>query len=120
MVDTVLYNKKNIDYVAKKIIDNKIDLGAVVCFKILPKKIWDLPKYKTINLHYSLLYSYGGPNPVEWQLYNGEKYTGASVHYISKEIDKGALIAQNKIKMPQFKFILNVYNKLEPVGKKQC
>ena len=38
--------------------------------------------------------------------------------FVSKEIDKGALIAQDKIKMPKFKFILNVYNKLEPVGKK--
>ena len=67
-------------------------------------------------MHYSLLYSYGGPNPVEWQVHNKEKYTGVSVHFISNKIDRGKLIVQKKTEMPQPCKNYLVYKKLDPIG----
>ena len=56
------------------------------------------------------MYSYKGPNPVEWQLYNNEKETGVSIHFISNKIDEGNIIVQEKIAIPIIKLL--VYPKL--------
>ena len=84
-IKTIFYNKKNLDILIENLKENNIELGITAGFTVIPKKIWDFPKYKFINLHYSLLYSYGGPNPIEWQLHNKEKETGVTVHFISNK-----------------------------------
>ena len=58
------------------------------------------PKYKTINIHYSLLPSYRGPNPVLAQILKNEKYTGISIHYVSDVIDDGNNIIAQTDKIP--------------------
>lgn len=117
-VTSVLYNKKKLDKITESLINNNIDLGVVACFTILPKKIWNLPKYKMINMHYSLLYSYAGPNPVQWQIHNKEKKTGVTVHFITNKIDQGKIVVQKEILMPTIRSSLLVYKKLKPVGQK--
>ena len=67
-------------------------------------------------MHYSLLYSYGGPTPVEWQVHNKEKTTGVSVHFISSKIDRGKIIVQQKTEMPEPCKNHLVYKKLDPIG----
>lgn len=116
-VKTVFYNKKRVDNIIEHLNKEEIELSVVACFPIIPKKIWDLPKYKTINMHYSLLYSYGGPNPVEWQIHNNEQYTGVSVHYVIDKIDGGKIIIQKKMKMPKFKIKFYIFTKLNKLGK---
>ena len=82
----IVYDKKNINLIINSLKYFNIDLGITYFFPILSKKIWEVPKYNIINVHYSLLYSYGGPNPVEWQLYNNEKESGITIHFISNKI----------------------------------
>ena len=55
----------------------KVDLQIIYSFYIIPKILYMHPKYKTINIHYSLLPSYRGPNPVLAQILRNEKYTGS-------------------------------------------
>lgn len=109
----ISYNKSK---VKNALIKYNIDLGITACFKILPISIFSVPKYGFINIHYSLLPSYGGPCPVEWQLYNREKWTGVSIHFITKNIDMGSIIVQEKIKIPIFNR-LKIYKKLNQLGK---
>lgn len=116
-VDCILYQKKNIDKIVNILKKKNIDLGAVACFTILPKKIWNLPKYKMINMHYSLLYSYAGPNPILWQIHNKEIYTGVTVHFISNKIDKGKIIIQEKTTIPKSMSVFMTYRKLKPIGQ---
>jgi methionyl-tRNA formyltransferase len=58
------------------------------------------PKYKTINIHYSLLPSFRGPNPLLAQILKNEKYTGISIHYVSDIIDDGDNIIAQTDKVP--------------------
>ncbi|VVU95215.1 Formyl transferase [seawater metagenome] len=116
-IKTLFYDKKKIDNIIEELKKEDIELGITAGFPIIPEKLWKLPKFKFINLHYSLLYSYGGPNPVEWQIHNKEKETGVTVHFISNKIDRGAIIIQKKIDMPKIKIPLLVIQKLNPIGQ---
>jgi methionyl-tRNA formyltransferase len=71
------------------------DLFVVVAFgKILPMEIISLPKYKTINVHFSVLPKYRGPSPIQFALLNGEVQTGTSVFLLDQKVDDGTLLAQ--------------------------
>lgn len=50
-----------------------------------------------INFHYALLPGYRGINIPSWVIYNGEKETGVTWHYVVEQVDHGKIIAQEKI-----------------------
>lgn len=50
-----------------------------------------------INFHYALLPDYRGINIPSWVIYNGERETGVTWHYVVEQIDHGKIIAQEKI-----------------------
>lgn len=74
------------------------DLFVVVAYgKLIPREVFDLPKYKTINLHPSLLPKYRGAAPIEWAIINGERETGVTVQLINEKLDAGDVLSQEKI-----------------------
>jgi methionyl-tRNA formyltransferase len=76
------------------------DIFIVVAYgKLIPKIVFTLPRYGTINLHPSLLPKYRGAAPVEWAIINGEKETGVTVQMINEELDAGDIILQEKIQI---------------------
>jgi methionyl-tRNA formyltransferase len=75
-----------------------IDLSIVVAYgKILPKDFIEIPKLKTINIHYSLLPKYRGASPLESALLNGDEETGVSIQQMEYKLDSGSIIADKKI-----------------------
>ncbi len=83
----------------------KTDLILLAGFmKKIPQNIVDLYKNKIMNIHPSLLPKYGGKgfygmNVHEAVIKEKEKYSGATVHFVNNEYDKGAIIIQKKIKI---------------------
>ncbi|WP_238785597.1 methionyl-tRNA formyltransferase [Blattabacterium cuenoti] len=75
------------------------DIYIVVSFKFIPKKIWSLPRFGTINLHASLLPMYRGAAPINWVILNGENKTGLTVFFIEEKIDCGKIILQKEVKI---------------------
>lgn len=74
------------------------DLIVVCGYKyIIPGKIFNIPKFRTINIHPSYLPSYRGQHVVNWAIVNGETETGVTIHFIDKGIDTGDIIFQKKI-----------------------
>jgi methionyl-tRNA formyltransferase len=73
------------------------DINAVVAFRMLPKSVWNLPKYGSINLHASLLPDYRGAAPINHAIINGEKQTGVTTFFLKDKIDTGNIIMQQKI-----------------------
>ena len=94
------------------------DIFIVVAFRILPEKVWKIPKYGTINLHASLLPNYRGAAPINWVIINGEKETGVSTFKIEKNIDTGNIIFQEKIKISPDEIAGNLHDKLMLTGSK--
>jgi len=73
------------------------NVQVVVAFRMLPKIVWQLPKYGTFNLHASLLPNYRGAAPINWAIINGEKVTGVSTFFIDEKIDTGEIILKKEV-----------------------
>ena len=65
--------------------------------KIIPKIVIDLPQYKVLNVHPSLLPKYRGPSPLQEQIINDEKNVGVSIMLIDEQVDHGDIITQKKV-----------------------
>lgn len=71
------------------------DIFVVVSYgKILPADIINLPKYKTINVHFSVLPKYRGSSPIQYALLNGDTQTGTSIFVLDENMDTGPLLGQ--------------------------
>ena len=80
----------------KELKDLKANLQVVVAFRMVPKVVWQMPKYGTFNLHASLLPNYRGAAPINWAIINGEEKTGVSTFFIDEKIDTGEMILQQE------------------------
>ena len=65
--------------------------------RIVSKKFCDAFAGRLINLHPSLLPKYKGLNAVEQALQAGESETGCSVHWVTEQLDSGAVIKQQTV-----------------------
>ena len=92
------------------------NLQIVVAFRMLPEKVWSLPKIGTINLHASLLPQYRGAAPINWAVINGEKETGVTTFFIEKQIDTGEIILQKKVKIESDETAGTLHDKLMETG----
>lgn len=70
--------------------------------KIIPKLLVDIPEYKVLNIHPSLLPKYRGPSPLQEQILNNEKNIGVSIMLIDEKVDHGDIIAQKKLEIPNW------------------
>ena len=81
----------------------KTDLILLAGFmKKIPQNIVDIYKNRIMNIHPSLLPKYGGEGFYGMKVHNAvvnanEEYSGATVHLVNEEYDKGPIIIQEKI-----------------------
>jgi methionyl-tRNA formyltransferase len=93
------------------------DVGIVVAYgRLIPKTIFDIPQYKTFNIHFSLLPKYRGAAPVQHALCRGETETGISSFYIEEGLDTGDIIVQEKLNIGIKDNAETLFNKLVPLG----
>jgi len=60
--------------------------------EILPEFFIEYPKYKSINIHFSILPKYRGAVPIQKAILDGEKETGITVMLMSKGLDEGDIL----------------------------
>lgn len=74
------------------------DLTVVVAYgKILPKEILYLPKYRSVNIHASLLPRYRGAAPIQWCILNGETETGVTAMRMDEGLDTGDMLLSKSL-----------------------
>jgi len=108
-------NLKNKDFVAE-LEALQADLQIVVAFRMLPKVVWDMPKYGTFNLHASLLPEYRGAAPINWAIMNGETKTGVTTFFIDDKIDTGEIILQKETTIGENEIVGELHDKLMYLG----
>ncbi len=78
------------------------DVIVVVSYGLLlPVPVLELPPLGCVNLHPSLLPAYRGAAPIQRAIMNGDRLTGITTMYLSKEMDAGDLILQEKAEIPE-------------------
>ena len=92
------------------------NLQVVVAFRMLPKTVWQMPKYGTFNLHASLLPQYRGAAPINWAIINGEEKTGVTTFFIDEQIDTGSIIANKTVTIENKETAGSLHDKLMVVG----
>jgi methionyl-tRNA formyltransferase len=74
------------------------DAFVVVAYgSLIPRSVFDRPRFGTLNLHPSLLPLYRGAAPIQWCLINGETETGITVQLINEKLDAGDIVVQEKV-----------------------
>jgi len=94
------------------------NLQVVVAFRMLPKSVWNMPKYGTFNLHASLLPEYRGAAPINWAIINGETKTGVTTFFIDEKIDTGEIILQKKCNILADETAGELHDELMHIGSK--
>ncbi len=89
---------KNLTELTDTLAQEEWDLFIVIAYgKILPERLINLPKYGTINVHYSLLPKYRGASPVEHAILSGDTTTGVCIQHMVYALDAGAIIKQQEV-----------------------
>lgn len=92
------------------------DLFVVVAFRILPEKVFNMPKFGSFNLHGSLLPKYRGAAPIQWALINGDNETGVTTFFLQKKVDTGNLILSKKIDIGEGDDFQSLHDRMSVLG----
>lgn len=107
------------DEIVEKIKKFNADAGVIVSFgKIIPEKVFSLPKCGCFNIHFSLLPKYRGASPVQQALIDGQKITGVTSFYIEKGLDSGNIILQRNVEISDEDTSKTLFDKLNLTGVK--
>jgi folate-dependent phosphoribosylglycinamide formyltransferase PurN len=75
----------------------RADLGVIYGTNIIRESVFGLPRLGSINLHQGLAPLYRGGPPVFWELYNGEREVGLTVHFVAAKVDTGEILLQETV-----------------------
>ena len=102
-------DKHNINYIISSLLDSdsikkikelNCDLGIIYAYgKMIPKEIIEIPKYKIMNLHCSLLPAYKGAAPIQHAILDDCYETGITYFEINNKLDDGKILLQDTYKI---------------------
>src|SRR5689334_22492437 len=95
----------------------KPDISIVVAYgHILPKRIIDLPKFGTINIHASLLPLLRGAAPIQAAVRQGFKQTGITIMRMVPALDAGPIILTASVPILDDETYGELQNRLSELG----
>jgi folate-dependent phosphoribosylglycinamide formyltransferase PurN len=77
--------------------ETNADLGIVYGTNIIKETVFSIPKLGSINIHQGLAPVYRGGPTVFWELMNGEKEVGITVHFVAPKVDTGDIVLQKTV-----------------------
>ncbi|MBI4118857.1 MAG: methionyl-tRNA formyltransferase [Parcubacteria group bacterium] len=114
-----LVTPESIKDVAAQIVGLVPDVMIIAAYgQILPAEIINIPKFKTINVHPSLLPKLRGASPIQTALAQGLTETGVSLMLIDEKVDHGPVIFQETIMIEGEDTYLTLESKLAELGAK--
>lgn len=91
-------NKLRLEY--QEIIDLNPDMIITCAYgQILPKELLEYPKYKTINVHGSLLPELRGGAPIQHSIIRGYDKTGITIMRTDVGMDDGDMISKREVEI---------------------
>lgn len=113
-----VFQPQNIRKDYQQIIDANPDLIVTAAFgQIIGTKVLNYPKYRSINVHASLLPKYRGGAPIHYAVINGDKETGVTIMYMEKAMDAGDILSQRAIPILDEDTTGSMFEKLSILGR---
>ena len=95
------------------------DFLVVVAYGlILPRKVLEIPKEFSINVHGSFLPFWRGAAPINHAIFNKDPYTGVTIIKMSEELDAGPILRQEKVMLDQTETFGSLHRVLSELGAK--
>tara|TARA_R100000664_G_C2760158_1_gene150947 strand:+ start:1498 stop:2217 length:720 start_codon:yes stop_codon:yes gene_type:complete len=76
--------------------------------KIVQREIINLSSIISVNFHGSILPNYAGSHTINWQIINGEKESGVTIHTLTNKVDAGNIVMQEKFSIENTDTALDV------------
>ncbi|HTL39666.1 MAG TPA: methionyl-tRNA formyltransferase [Methylomirabilota bacterium] len=96
-----------------QISDYEPDLLLVAAYgQIIPKEILDIPKFKSINIHGSILPKYRGASPIQSAILNGDNVTGITLIQMDEKMDHGPMLAVKSLPLDETITFPELYQKM--------
>jgi methionyl-tRNA formyltransferase len=93
------------------------DISIVVAYgHILPKKIIDLPKHGTLNIHASLLPLLRGASPIQAAIRQGFRQTGVTIMRMVPALDAGPIVLTASVPILEDETYGELQNRLSELG----
>ena len=85
--------------------------------QLVPESILEIPKYKCINVHGSLLPKLRGGAPIQYSILEDHEKTGITIMYMVKKLDAGDMISKAEIDILESDNYESLHDKLSIVGR---
>lgn len=93
------------------------DIFIVVSYgKILPLEVVNIPKLKTLNIHFSLLPKYRGAAPIQFALQSGDTTTGTTIFVLDENMDTGPILASKEVAVDNDDNFITLSEKLATIS----
>ena len=97
------------------------DIAFVCSYNyLLPKELYEIPKYGTLNFHPSLLPDYRGANPYFHVINNGETKTGITMHFLDDGFDTGDIVEQIEVPVYENDTMGSLFSRQNELTGKLC
>lgn len=97
-IDVVLRNRPDDEELMSLLKEADPDLIVANNWRTwIPARIFEPPRFGTLNVHDSLLPAYAGFSPIIWALLNNEPEVGVTAHLMDAELDAGPIVTQRSI-----------------------
>ncbi len=97
--------------------DKKPDLIITCAYgQIVPRGVLEIPKYKCINVHGSLLPKLRGASPIQQAIMDDEKETGITIMEMVEKMDAGDMISSAKLKIDNEYTNKSLFLKMQVLG----
>lgn len=73
------------------------ELGILYGTNIIKESVFSIPALGSINLHQGLAPFYRGGPTVFWELFNGEREVGITIHFVAAKVDTGDIVLQKTV-----------------------
>lgn len=84
--------------------------------QILSKKLLEVPKYGTVNVHASLLPRYRGAAPINWCIVMGEKVSGVTTMLTDAGVDTGDMLLSRETPVGEMETAGQLTERLSHIG----
>ena len=92
-------------------------LLSISCPQKIPVDLIRSARLAALNIHSSLLPRYAGLAPYFWVLRHGERTTGTTVHLLVEAFDKGDIVVQRELAIPERTSAFRLFLQLAELGR---